>query len=200
MLRRVKSAIRLSRKDWHSTANRAVLWAVLDDGRVPGFCPAGLMAEVGLRWWRRKMPQNRKGSPMTKPKSKRHSASHSKSSKTAGRNSATLTSAHNAEKLKVDKQSAVSQRRQSSVDQTERPESKQARIIAMLRAPSGATIEVMMHATGWQQHSVRGFLAGVIRKKLGLNLVSAAAEGGRIYRITERTASRVAAVRTGHAA
>ena len=141
-----------------------------------------------------------KGIPMTKPKSKRHFKSHSKSSKTAGRNSATQTAAHNAIKLKVDKQSAVSQRRQSSMDQTERPESKQARIIAMLRAPSGATIDAMVDATGWQQHSVRGFLAGVIRKKLGFNLVSAAAEGGCIYRITERTASRVAAVRTGQAA
>jgi hypothetical protein len=45
----------------------------------------------------------------------------------------------------------------------------------------------MMHATGWQQHSVRGFLAGVVRKKLGFNLVSAATEGGRFYRITDRT-------------
>ena len=70
----------------------------------------------------------------------------------------------------------------------------------MLRAPSGATIDAMVDATGWQQHSVRGFLAGVIRKKLGLNLVSAAAEGGRIYRITDRTTSRVVAVKTNQAA
>jgi hypothetical protein len=62
----------------------------------------------------------------------------------------------------------------------------------MLRAPSGVTIDAMMHATGWQQHSVRGFLAGVVRKKLSLNLVSAATEGGRLYRITDRTAAGVA--------
>jgi hypothetical protein len=59
----------------------------------------------------------------------------------------------------------------------------------MLRAPSGATIAAMAHATGWQQHSLRGFLAGVVRKKLGLNLVSAAGESGRLYRITDWTVS-----------
>ena len=59
----------------------------------------------------------------------------------------------------------------------------------MLRAPGGATIDAMAHATGWQQHSVRGFLAGVVRKKLGLTLVSADGDNGRIYRVTERTAS-----------
>lgn len=47
----------------------------------------------------------------------------------------------------------------------------------------------MMRATGWQQHSIRGFLAGVVRKKLGLNLVSTASDGGRVYRIIDRTAS-----------
>jgi len=79
-----------------------------------------------------------------------------------------------------------------SAKQTERTETKQARILAMLRVPSGVTIDAMMHATGWQQHSVRGFLAGVVRKKLGFNLVSAATESGRLYRITDRTASGAA--------
>jgi hypothetical protein len=70
--------------------------------------------------------------------------------------------------------------------QTKRRDSKQARIITMLQAPGGATIDAMMRATGWQQDSVRGFLAGVVRKKLGFNLVSTMSEGKRIYRIADK--------------
>ena len=61
--------------------------------------------------------------------------------------------------------------------------SKQLRVITMLRSPDGATIAAMMKATGWQQHSVRGFLAGIVRKKLKLNLNSKKMDGGRIYSI-----------------
>jgi hypothetical protein len=103
-----------------------------------------------------------------------------------------------ATKLKAAAKPAVGRHR-SSTPQISHPRSKQARIITMLRAPSGATIDAMVQATGWQQHSVRGFLAGVIRKRLGLNLVSAAAESGRIYRITDRTASTVVAAKTSSA-
>lgn len=65
-----------------------------------------------------------------------------------------------------------------------RSDSKKAKVLATLRSPSGATIDAMMKATGWQQHSIRGFLAGVIRKKLSLNLVSDSGDYGRVYRIT----------------
>jgi Protein of unknown function (DUF3489) len=68
-------------------------------------------------------------------------------------------------------------------------DTKHARIIAMLRSPAGATIARMMSATDWQQHSVRGFLAGVVRKKLGLNLVSELTDKGRVYRISDGNAS-----------
>ena len=61
----------------------------------------------------------------------------------------------------------------------------------MLQDRAGTTIAAIMTATGWQQHSVRGFLAGVIRKKLGLNLVSEPKEGGRIYRIVDAPMDRV---------
>jgi uncharacterized protein DUF3489 len=61
--------------------------------------------------------------------------------------------------------------------------SKQSHVIAMLRSPAGATIDSMMKATGWQQHSVRGFLAGVVRKRLNLKLSSEEVNGHRIYKI-----------------
>ena len=55
----VKPAITLSRKDWHSPVNRAVLGSVPGGECVPGSCPAGLIAEMGLRWWRRFAARNR---------------------------------------------------------------------------------------------------------------------------------------------
>jgi len=83
-----------------------------------------------------------------------------------------------------------------ATNNNERSDTKQARMIAMLRAPAGATIDAMMLAARWQQHSVRGFLAGVVRKKLGLDLLSEAGESGRVYRISDRTASHAAKTRT----
>jgi hypothetical protein len=63
--------------------------------------------------------------------------------------------------------------------------SKQDRVVAMLRRADGTTVAAVMKATGWQKHSVHGFFAGVVRKKLRLNLVSEKADGKRIYRITD---------------
>jgi hypothetical protein len=77
---------------------------------------------------------------------------------------------------------------------------KNEQVIAMLQEQAGTTIAAIMTATGWQQHSVRGFLAGVVRKKLGLNLVSEASESGRVYRIIDDMASPTKAMREKQAA
>src|SRR5712692_10621418 len=70
-----------------------------------------------------------------------------------------------------------------------RANSKQARVLALLRRPSGATIVGVMRSTGWQSHTVRGFLAAVVRKKLGLKLESEKSDGERVYRIVGGNAS-----------
>ena len=118
---------------------------------------------------------------MTKPKTKPKAATRSTARKTA--------------KAPSRKRSAPASSR-SAV----RPNTKRARIIAMLRMPTGATIAAIMTVTDWQQHSVRGFLAGVIRKKLGLNLVSEQTDKGRVYRIKEGRASPPVADRAKQAA
>src|SRR5204863_6717445 len=69
-------------------------------------------------------------------------------------------------------------------------DSKQSRVIAMLQSSSGTTIAAMMKVTGWQQHSVRGFLAGVVRKRLKLKLGSKEVDGNRVYQITRGSGSK----------
>ena len=67
---------------------------------------------------------------------------------------------------------------------TPRENTKQAKLITMLRRPGGATIGDLAKATGWQRHTVRGAISGALKKKLGLTVMSAKAEDGeRVYRI-----------------
>ena len=110
---------------------------------------------------------------MTKPKSKTKDA--------------TRSTARKVGKSKSRTQSAPAPSKSAT-----RPNTKHARIIAALRSPAGATIAAIMTTTEWQQHSVRGFLAGVVRKKLGLNLVSQQTDKGRVYRIKDGKVSSAA--------
>jgi transglutaminase/protease-like cytokinesis protein 3 len=83
---------------------------------------------------------------------------------------------------------------------TDKPaNSKQAKVLELLRRPQGATIEGIMSETGWQQHSVRGFLAGVVRKRLKLKLTSDKADGVRAYRIAGQDTQSTTSVGAGRA-
>lgn len=69
------------------------------------------------------------------------------------------------------------------------PLNKSETIQALLARPQGATISELSEATGWQAHSVRGYLSGTLKKKLGLTLDSSSGDGGRRYRLSEAASS-----------
>jgi hypothetical protein len=66
---------------------------------------------------------------------------------------------------------------------------KHDRVLGLLQSKGGTTIAAISKVTGWQPHSVRGFFAGVVRKKLGLTLASEKAKSGRIYWIVRAKTS-----------
>ena len=76
---------------------------------------------------------------------------------------------------------------------TGRVDSKQAWVLALLCGPNGATIATVVRSTGWQPHTVRGFFAAVVRKRLGLRLDSEKTDGERVYRIVAGKSSANAA-------
>jgi Protein of unknown function (DUF3489) len=65
---------------------------------------------------------------------------------------------------------------------------KTAKILALLKRPAGASLQQLRKATGWQAHSVRGFLSGILKKKMGLRVTSTnlQEDGERTYRIVSK--------------
>jgi len=88
-----------------------------------------------------------------------------------------------AKRLGAKKTAAVSARATKASSDQVKPDSKQDKIVALLQRPEGATLDVLDRETQWQKHSVRGFLAGTVRKKLKLPLLSEKIDGVRTYRI-----------------
>jgi hypothetical protein len=96
-----------------------------------------------------------------------------KKAKSAKKASPAKKAAKGAKKAKGDKQPKGA-----------RPNSKTAIILDLLKRPGGATANELREATGWQPHSVRGFLSGTFGKKMGLAVISTKSEdGGRSYSI-----------------
>jgi hypothetical protein len=91
---------------------------------------------------------------------------------------------------KAKKTTAASSKTTKAPSDQDRPGSKQDTILVLLRRPEGAGLDVLVKETGWQKHSVRGFLAGTVRKKLKLPLLSEKIDGVRNYRIGTAKAAK----------
>jgi Protein of unknown function (DUF3489) len=167
-----KPAITLSRKDWHSPANRAVLWQFRSTSAFRDPAPPAQWPRWGFGGGGAMPPEPEWRIPMPKTGNKRASKT------VTARPVATRPS-------QLTKITSANDRKHES-----KRNSKQARVVAMLRSPTGTTIAAVMRATSWQQHSVRGFFAGVVQKKLRFKLDSKKIDGNRIYRIVDAGGGR----------
>lgn len=93
------------------------------------------------------------------------------------------TKAASKQKAKATKSKPAAKAAAPAGAPAQREGTKQATMIEMLRRKGGATVDEIVSATGWQKHTVRGAMAGALKKRLGLNILATVEDRGRVYRI-----------------
>lgn len=104
-----------------------------------------------------------------------------KTTKSANNNKSTKTKSKRAGRSRNTSTTKITAKKRAQTES--KYGSKIEVLLALLRRRSGASIDELIKATGWQPHSVRGFLSGTVRKKLGLKLTSTLENGVRRYRV-----------------
>jgi hypothetical protein len=112
-----------------------------------------------------------------------------KSSVKTSRNKKSATVARTRTKVTPPEQGSRADAKSAPTQTTKRSPTKQDTVLGMLRQPKGTTVTAIAKATDWQQHSVRGFLAGVVKKKLKLKLASQMVGEERVYSISKAGAA-----------